>query len=300
MALPDIVRAALDDEPVLDRIELDSERELFVTSTRLLHHRSEGLLSDESIEEFRHDVERISVSGGCRTTAIALEYAGDERTLSVPADRLEAVLDLFFAEVLSVDGVIDVDERIVEAFRLDELTAVVTDHRLIEHIGAAVWDGEYEETSFDGVTELEIERGSVATGIVLTADGRRERIKVRNERARPFEERLRRAIRAYHGVESVDELAVERTETDDRSNDRPLESVDPLTIDGPNGPEASGYAVVRLSPKESTARGSERELPLEAELEALSEAIEEHEALLEDQRRTIERLRKALTRDRGR
>jgi hypothetical protein len=295
MTLPDAVRAALDDEPVLDRIELDGERELFVTSTRLLRHRSEGLLSDESVEEFPYDVERISVSEGRRTTAIALEYAGDERTLSVPAGRLEAVLDPLLAGVLSADGVIDADERIVEAFRFDELTAVVTDRRLIEHIGAAVWDGEYEDTSFEGVTGLEIERGRVATGVVLTADGRRERVKVRNERARPFEERLRGAIRAYHGVESVDELAVERTETDDPP--LPIASVDPLTVDRSARSGADGQAI-GSGGADASKPGPEP--AFESELEALSEAIEGQEALLEDQRRTIERLREALTRDRGR
>lgn len=294
MTLPDVVRTSLDDEPVLDHIPLGGEDRLFVTPTRLLRYRGEGLLSDESVEEVSRSADRISVSERRRTTAITLEYAGDERALSVPPDRLEAVLDPLLAGVLSADGVIGADERLIEAFRFDELTAVVTDRRLIEHVGAAVWDGEYEELPFEDVTGLEVERGRVATGIVLSTGGRRKRIKIHNDRARPFEERLR----AYHGVESIDELAVDGSEPDDPA--LPIASVDPLVVDRSVGNRAGDRVGESRDQNGDDAPKPGSEPAFEAELEALSEAIERQEALLADQRRTIKRIRETVTRARGR
>lgn len=298
MTLPDVVRTNLDDEPVLDRIPLDGEDRLFVTPTRLLRYRGESLLSDESVEEVPRSADRISVSKRRRTTTITLEYADDERALSVPPDRLEAVLDPLLAGVLSADGVIGTDERLIEAFRFDELTTVVTDRRLIEHVGAAVWDGEYEEFPFEDVTGLEVERGRVATGIVLSTGDRRKRIKIHNDRARPFEERLREAIRTYHGVESIDELAVDGSEPDDPA--LPIASVDPLTVDRSTGDRADDRGGESRDSDGADVPKFGSEPTFEAELEALSEAIERQEALLADQRRTIERLRESLTRARGR
>lgn len=299
MTLPDAVRAALDDEPPLDRIALGGEDELIVTPTRLLRYRGEGLLSDESVESFPYDAERISGSRGRRTATISLRYADGERSFSVPAARLEDALRPLLDGVLSAAGVTDEGEGTVETFRFDELTVVVTDRRLVEHVGEAVWTGEHEEIPFEGVTGLEVERGRHVTGVVLTADGRRHRLKVRNERADAFETCLRRAIRAYHGVESLDELADEEGENDGRSDDRPLESVDPLVIEGSeDGPEVDGHAVVGPDPEGSAAPGS-REPTIEAELEALAGAIERQEALLEEQRRALERIR-GVTRARGR
>lgn len=298
MTLPDVVRTSLDDEPVLDRIPLGGEDRLFVTPTRLLRYRGEGLLSNESVEEVPRSADRISVSERRRTTAIALEYAGDERVLSVPPDRLEAVLDPLLAGVLSADGVVGADERIIETFRFGELTAVVTDRRLIEHVGAAVWDGEHEDLPFEDVTGLEVERGRVATGIVLFTDGRRKRIKIHNDRARPFEERLREAIRACHGVESIDELAVDGSESDDPA--LPIASVDPLVVDRSVGDGTDDRVGESRDQNGDGAPKPGSEPAFEAELEALSEAIERQEALLADQRRTIERIRETITRDRGR
>ncbi|WP_336343177.1 DUF7115 domain-containing protein [Halalkalicoccus ordinarius] len=303
MTLPDVVRTNLDGEPVVDRIPLGGEDRLFVTPTRLLRYRGESLLSDESVEEVPRSADRISVSERRRTTAITLEYAGDERVLSVPPDRLETVLGPLLAGILSADDVIGADERLIEAFRFDELTAVVTDRRLIEHVGAAVWDGEYEELPFEDVTGLEVERGRVATGIVLSTGDRRKRIKIHNDRARPFEERLREAIRAYHGVESIDDLADEEErenhvgkENESGVDASPLASVDPLAVvysetddrgERPTEPGENG----QLTPEPES---------IEGELEALSEALERQEALLEKQRRTIERIRETVTRDRDR
>lgn len=182
MTLPDVVRTALGSEPVLDRLTLDGEDGLFVTPTRLLRYRSEGLFNDESVERFPYDAERISSSMRRRTAAITLEYVDDERTLSVPVGRLEAVLRPLLDSVLAVAGITDDGEETLEAFRFDELTVVVTDRRLVEHVGGAVWGGEYEEVRFKDVTGIEVDRGRLVTELMLSTEGRRNRIKVQNDR----------------------------------------------------------------------------------------------------------------------
>lgn len=309
MALPDAVRTILDDEPVLDRLGLGGEDALFVTPTRLVRYRADGLFSDESAEELPYDAGRVSISRGRRTVEISIEYVDDERSLSVPVDRFEAALQALLAGVLSAAGVTADAETIIEAFRFDELTVVVTDRRLIEHVGTAVWNGEYEEVRFEEVTGIDVERGRVATGIVLSADGRRKRIKIRNDRARPFETCVRAAIREHHGVGSLDELADEEggTDVDETS---PIPSVDSLGIarsgedlpaDEPgSSPLAPGEIDGSNADADRRPTGSTRRIA--TELETLANAIEEQETQLARQRRAIDRLRDelAVTPDRDR
>lgn len=297
MILPAVVRATLDEEPALDRVPLGDD-ELLVTPSRLLRYRAEGLLSDESVTEFPYDAERIGVSEGRRTATISLEYVDGGRTLSVPTGRFEDVLHPLLGGVLSAAGVLEAEEETIETFRFDELTVVVTDGRLVEYVGTAVWDGEYEEVTFEDVTDLEVERGRVATSVILTANGRRKRIKIRKERACPFEERLRVAIRAYHGIESLAELADGKADVDDdRSDEHPIESVDPLTIDSLGDDE---HGVAGPKPEGTAVPGSKRDSAIEDELETLASAIERQEALLAEQRRIVDRLREELDITRGR
>lgn len=301
MTLPDAVRTVLDDEPVLDRLALGGEDALFVTPARLVRYRADGLFSDESAEEFPHDAERVSVSRGRRTVEISIEYVDDERSLSVPVDRFEAALQALLAGVLSATGVTADAETIIEAFRFDELTVVVTDRRLIEHVGTAVWNGEYEELRFEEVTGIDVERGRVATGIVLSADGRRKRIKIRNDRARPFETCVRAAIREHHGVGSLDELADEEEGTDVDETSPIARSVEDPPADGPKRPSLDpGEIDGPNADADRRPTGSNRRIA--TELETLANAIEEQETQLARQRRAIDRLRDelAVTPDRDR
>lgn len=300
MILPDAVRTALDDEPVLDRLPLGGEDELFVTPTRLVRYRAEGLFSDESVEGFSYGAERVSISEGRRTTEITLAYVDDDRSLSVPADRFETVLGPLLAGILSASGVTADEEEAIEAFRFDELTVIVTDRRVVEHVGTAVWDGEYEELRLEDVTGLTVERGRVATEIVISTGDRSKRIKIRNDRAGPFEACVRTAIREHHGVNSIDELADEEGDPD--ANDvPPIEGVDPLSIaravedptaNGARGPPPEPNGGDEPGPE---AGGDRRpDTDMEAELERLANAIEEQETLLAQQRCAIDRLREEL------
>ncbi|MDZ5813236.1 hypothetical protein U4E84_18050, partial [Halorubrum sp. AD140] len=171
--------------------------------------RGDGLLSDESVDEYGHDVERIEVSTGRRKAKITLGYGldGDE-TLSVPAKRVDDVLHPLLAGVLSASGVTGPGETVVRTFRSSELTLIVTSERLVKHVGSAVWDPEFEEFYYEDLTGLDFEEGTVATAVVLVHDGRSERFKAPNESARAVRETLADAVCSFHGVESLAEFRV--------------------------------------------------------------------------------------------
>jgi hypothetical protein len=209
MDLPEIVQTALDGEGVAARVDLGGEDDLLVTPTRTLVYRAEGLLSDESVEEYPHDAERIEVSEGRRKSKITLDYGLDgEETFAVPSKRLQDALHPVIAGVMNAAGITDAGETVKQTFRFSELTLVVTSARVVKHIGTAVWDDDFEEFHYDDVTDLTFEDGSVATSVVLEVGGRQERIKAPNDAAREVREGLESALLAYYDVESLEEFRV--------------------------------------------------------------------------------------------
>ncbi|MWV64106.1 hypothetical protein GRS48_04605 [Halorubrum sp. JWXQ-INN 858] len=209
MSLPERLAGAVDDEDVVARVPLGGDDVLVVTPTRTLVYRAEGLLSDETVEEYGHDAERIDVSKGRRKSKLTLSYGldGDE-TVTIPTKRLDDALHPVLAGVLSGVGVTEPGESVVRTFRFSELTLVVTSHRLVKHIGSAVWDGDFEEFPYADLTGLDFEEGTVATSVVLTHDGRSERFKAPNESARAVRETLTDAVCEFHGVDSVEEFRI--------------------------------------------------------------------------------------------
>ncbi len=239
MSVPGIVHSTLDGEEIVARVSLGSDDEIFITPTRTIVYRADGLLSDESADEYPHDADRLTLSEGRRKTKFSLEYALDgTQEFTIPAGKTDAVLHPVLAGVLNGNGITESGETVVRTYRFSELTLIITSDRLVKHIGGAVWDGDYEEYRFDDVTNLSFEDGSVATQIVLTVDGRPQRIKAPNEEANDLRERLQRALFDYHGVGSLEEL----NETLGGDDDEPASSegavdfgggVDPLDADPP-------------------------------------------------------------------
>ncbi|WP_126661213.1 DUF7115 domain-containing protein [Haloterrigena salifodinae] len=207
MSVPEIVQSTLDGDEIAARVSLGGEDELFITSSSSLVYRSDGILSDESIEEYPHEADRLTLSEGRRKTKFTLEYSLEgTKEFTVPSDKTDAVLHPVLAGVLNGNGITDPGETVVKTYRFSELTLIITSDRLVKHIGGAVWDGDYEGYHFDDVTKLAFEDGSVATQIVLTVAGRPERIKAPNEEANDLRERLKRALFEYHGVTSLAEF----------------------------------------------------------------------------------------------
>jgi hypothetical protein len=329
MSVPGLVDEHLGGETTTARISLGGEDELYVTPTRTLVYRGEGLLRDESIEEYDHDAERLSVSEKRRKTRITLEYAIDgEREFTVPSSAAEEALSPLLEGILTARGVIDEDEDVLAAYRFSELTLVVTDRRLVKHVGGAVLDPDYEEFRYEDVTSLEFEQGSVAMQIVLTVDGRAERIKAPNDRASEVRMRLEAALQDFYGVNSNEELqAVFEPEEEDAEGADVPESraaemafdagIDPLgSSDDSTRDEDAEAAAPRDGPKDSreestdgtaadletagfeTADTAVKQDELREELDALREAVEEQNDLLARQQATIERLIEELSRGR--
>ncbi|VTT85388.1 hypothetical protein DM2_270 [Halorubrum sp. DM2] len=220
MSLPELLAGTVGDEDVVAEVPLGGGDRLAVTPTRTLVYRGDGLLSDESVDEYGHDVERIEVSTGRRKAKITLGYGldGDE-TLSVPAKRVDDVLHPILAGVLSGSGVTGPGETVVRTFRFSELTLIVTSERLVKHVGSAVWDPEFEEFHYADLTGLDFEEGTVATAVVLTHGGRSERFKAPNESARAVRETLADAVCSFHGVDSLEEFRVAAAEGEESATD---------------------------------------------------------------------------------
>jgi len=239
MDVPGIVQSELDGEDVAASVSLGGEDGLYVTPTRTLVYRSESLLSDETVEEYPHDAERVTVNEGRRKARITLTYSIDgERDFAIPSGVVDDVLHPVLAGVLNGTGVTDPGETVVQTFRFSELTLVVTSDRLVKHVGGAVWDADFEEYHFEDVTRLDFEEGSVATQIVIEVDGRPQRIKTPNEHVAVVRERLTQALFAYYDVDSLaafnDLAAADDPATDDASTDAGVdfgEGVDPLGAD---------------------------------------------------------------------
>ncbi|WP_255192185.1 DUF7115 domain-containing protein [Natronobeatus ordinarius] len=207
MSVPGIVQSTLDGEEVASSVSLGGEDELFITPSRSIIYRAEGLLSDESIDEFPHEADRLTLSEGRRKTRLSLEYPLEgTREFTIPSSRTDAVLHPVLAGVLSGNGITEAGETVQQTYQFSELTLIVTSERLVKHIGEAVWDDDYEEYHFDDVTNLSFEEGSVATQIVLEVGGRQQRIKAPNEQATDVRNRLEYALFEYHDVHSLEEL----------------------------------------------------------------------------------------------
>jgi len=219
MSVPGIVQSRLDDEQVAAQVPLGGEDILFVTRTRTLIYRADGLLSDESVEEYSHEAERIEISEGRRKSAVELDYGIDgEEKFKVPSNRLYEALHPVLAGILNAADVTGAEETVKQTYQFSELTLVITSERVVKHVGAAVWDEDYEEYHFDDVTELDVEEGSVSSQIIIESDGRPQRIKTPSDQTREVRERIQQALLDYYDAASYEEFAsAQGGEADDDS-----------------------------------------------------------------------------------
>lgn len=207
MSRSELVESRLGDEEVVATVSLAGDDMLVVTPTRSLLYRAEGLISDESVEEFPHDASRLTIDEGRRKAKIRFEYPiQDPRTMSVPPEVLNSVLHYVVAGVLNVRGVTDDGEVVRRVFRFNELTLVITDRQLVTHIGTVLWDDEFDQFRYEDLTGLEFEEGSIATQVALYIDDRSQRIKVPPDRAAELEQELTGALVSYYEVDDPAEL----------------------------------------------------------------------------------------------
>lgn len=259
MSLPDVLQQELGSEDPVTRVPLGGDDELFVTATRTLIYRAEGLLSDESVESYAHDAEQVSVSESRRKARISLDYGLDgDQSFQLPRKSLRDVLHPVLAGVLSAAGITDPGETVERTFRFSELTLVVTSERLVKHVGAAVWDDEYEEYHYDDVTDIDFEEGSVSTSIVLTVNGRQERFKTPSEETRAVRETLTNALLEHYDVRTLDafrEQAADEEPSDDHDGDE--DAALGGSVDFGNGPDPLSADPVDVEDPENGTRTDE-------------------------------------------
>lgn len=301
MTVPEIVRAQLGDEDPRARVTLGGDDELIVTPTRALVYRAEGLLSDESVEEYGHEAEAISLSEGRRKSTIRLDHGIDgDSELTVPSNRLDDVLGPILEGVFATRGVTAEDESVREVYRLGELTIVITDARVVKHIGNAIWDQDAEVFEFDRVTGIDTEEGEVSSQIIVEVDGRPERIKTPSDDARKIREQIQRALLAHYEVDTYadfrdlvrdEEAEEEAAESEDDIVDT-SEDIDVVEAATPNdGPTLS-------DPQPFDMGSSTESADVTDEVAALREAVEHQNDLLEQQHETIQQLIEELRRGR--
>jgi hypothetical protein len=223
MEIPNLVRERLGSESIEATVNLGDEDVICVTPTRTILYRGEGLLSDESVSVYSHDIERLNLSVGRRNTKFSLTYVDGTKEFKVPGDRADTLLQILMQGVLRVAGIADEDESVAGVFQFSELTLVVTESRLIKHIGAPVWDDDFEVFDYDDVTALDFEEGSVATQIILTVDGRPQRIKAPSEQAPQLKQTLTQTLCTYYDVSSLAELTGQLAENEAETEDGPPE-----------------------------------------------------------------------------
>jgi hypothetical protein len=311
--LPDPLAARLEGESALAGVSLGGEDLLIVTPSRTLVYRAEGLLREESVEAYPHEMDRLACSEGRRKATVRMQYIDGPREFSVAADRLDEVLEAVLAGVLAATGVTDGDEEIEGVFRFSELTLIVTGRRVVKHVGAAVWGDDHEQYPFADVTDLAVEEGTVSAQVVLTVDGRPQRVKAPAEEARRVRRTLENALLAFHGAGSIEELRERFADEDegedgDETTDATAESVDGIDAVGGGAANDTGdtgaddgdgddEAGTATAPASDGARARADAEVLER-LDALERAVERQSKRIDEQRETIERLVEELRRGR--
>ena len=226
MEIPELIRQQLGDEELESAVNLGDEDVICFTPTRTLIYRGEGLLSDVSLEVYEHAVERFDVSEGRRKTSFTLTYVDREERFTVSRDRTEPVLERLLAGILETADVIESGESVEGVFRFSELTLIITDGRIVKHVGTYVWDNDYEEFPYENVTGLDFEEGSVATYIVVSVDGRPQRIKAPRSDAELVRRTLSTALFEHYDVDSLAQLNETIGEPGSEPDDRPAFSSD--------------------------------------------------------------------------
>jgi hypothetical protein len=254
MEHPELVQSRLDGERVLSRVSLGGEDAVLVTPTRTLVYRADGLLSDESVAAFPHDVERIEIRTGRRKTTFRLAYVDGVKDFTVPAGSTHQVLVPLLSGVLRTAGVIDADETVRGAYRFSELTLVVTDRRVVKHVGGAVWDEEFEVAPYADLTGLRFEEGAVATEFAIEVDGYPQRVKIPNEHAGTVRRTIQETVFAFHEVSSLAELEAEIAPEDEEEGADGYDEQDFTRLLGDDG-EADGEADEPETDTEATTAG---------------------------------------------
>lgn len=318
--LPALLTEAVGDATVIGTIDVGGGDAIVVTPGATHVYRSEGLLSDESLDSYDHDIERFSVDTGRRKSTIRFDGIDGERSFTVPGSVADGVVEAVLEGVLRATGAVAPEETVDATFRFSELTLVVTDTQLLKHVGSAVWDEEFEAVRYENLADLDFEEGSVATQVVVEADGRKQRVKVPNEHAGRVREDIQSAVFEFHGVSSLGGLRAAvgeppeeegkeeaETEADTEDADVPDDGFVSSDWSPPADQDVTGSQKTESTEpsdgEERTDSSQSKTADVDTEelaeqVEALTETVEHQNELLESQQETIEQLVDELRRGR--
>ena len=230
MDIPDLVQQALGGEEIQAGVSLGDEDAVCFTPTRALVYSGDGLISDEGVNEYPLEVERLGLKRGRRKTKFVFQYIDGRQSFSVPSNCGDDVLERLLEGVLRIESVLDGRESVAGVYLFSELTLVVAEKRVVKHVGEALWDEDYEVYDFAEVTGLEFERTSVATRIVLDIRGHPQRVKVPNDDAALLRRTLQEALFEFHDVESLEKLNRRLGEDDEVDDVAATDETDDLTF----------------------------------------------------------------------
>lgn len=204
MTLPGGVSVLVGEDDIIDQVELDTHRMLYVTSTRAIAFRERSLFTEESVEVFPTNVKRLLLNRGKRQSTVTFEYTDrDDRELQLPSDATPPSIRALLESVVRATDVLEGDESIIELYRLNELTVIVTDQRLIKHVGQALWALPFDSIDYETVRDIESEVGQMSTGVFIRTTEGSDRFKLPKDVADRFVSRLEEAVCDYHDVPSV-------------------------------------------------------------------------------------------------
>lgn len=314
--LPALLAETVDDD-IVERVDLGGDDVVVVTTGETHVYRSEGLLSDESVDTFSHDVDSLAIETGRRKTVVRFVGHTDERSFKLPAATSETVTDAILEGILRTKEIIESTESCRSMFRFSDLTFVITDQRLLKHVGGAIYADDFETVRYDEISSLDFEEGAVATQVVVQANGRSHRVKVPNEHARRVRQAVEAAVFDFYNVDSLAELRTKITPSDDEGAARsaevtttgPLEAPDEFTRSGDEEsadqtfefPESPQSITTEDTPTPDLSAAPSNEIQLKdvvTKLDALNTKLEEQAALLESQQATIDQLVDELRRGR--
>lgn len=261
MEIPAPIRQRLGTEELESAVNLGDEDIICFTPTRTLLYRGEGLISDDSVEVYEHNVERLDVSEGRRKTTFQLLYVDSETKFSIANSRVEPVLERLLAGILETADVIESDESVEGVFRFSEMALVITESRLVKRVGTYLWEDDYEEFPYANVTDLQFEDGSVATSIVISVDGRPQRMKAPRGDAKLVRRTLTSALCEYYDVDSLAALRETIGETSEATEDESSvssdlaldDSISPLVTPDDDEVDVEGQTLGTGDPTTSTA-----------------------------------------------
>lgn len=288
MSLPAGVSGLVDEDELIDDVALDGHRSLYVTPAKAVTFRERSLFTEESVDVYPTDIDRLLLEEGKRQSTVTFEYPdGQSSSLELPTEAMAPALKALLASATRATGAIPTDETILDLYRFNELTVILTDRRLLKHVGWAMWAASHDQIDYTDVRNIRVEQGQVSTGVNIDTDDGSDRLKIPHDTADDFVARLKSAVCDFHGI---DDIGVLRGDPDAGKPDPEpdLDRLRPLSVGDPDEDDTDEFPDDRFTLASDHA--------IDERIDELETAIERQEAELESLRQALEELRDDLSR----